>query len=93
MNVGKISRNIKNRMYITDIRPAVLYVAKILSMTNKNEDKRTIIRRTDGHKKIGIDEQRPLMNFETAELLEGEDMVRVIKLMKIPWYGHVLRRE
>lgn len=68
-------------------------------MTNKNEKKlriifeRKIIRRVYEHRKVGNDEQRPLINFEIAELLEGEDIAKVNNLMRKQWCGHVLRRE
>lgn len=35
--------------------------------------------------------RRPLINFEIAELLKGEDIVKVTKSMGMRWDGHVLR--
>lgn len=91
MEAGKISGNIKIKVYKIDIRPAVLYTAEI----NKEEEKltifeRKIVRRIYGHKKVENDKLRPPMNFEMAELLEGEDIVKLIKLMRIRLYGQFL---
>lgn len=52
-----------------------------------------IIRRIYGYKKVGNDEQVALIYFEIVELLEREDIVKVIRSMRARWFRHVLRRE
>lgn len=67
----------------------VLFAAQTLSMTKKDDKKlrifeRKIIRRIYGHKQFGNDEQNPLINnYEIAESLGGQDILKLVKSMKI----------
>lgn len=93
-----LSKNTKLRVYKTIIRPIVTYAAEMANLTQKEEEQlkifeRKIIRIIMGPKKIGEDESRQLMNFEIDALLNGENIVRIIKAQRIRWYGHIHRMD
>lgn len=94
----KLSRKTKLRIYKTLVRPIVTYAMETITLTNNEEEKlkileRKVIRSIMGPKKISENEYRQLMNHEIEEILGKENIVRVIKAMRISWYGHIHRRE
>lgn len=94
----KISKRLKNKIYKTAIRPVVTYAGETACITKKDEERlmifeRKIIRRINGPRKINQQSYQTLMNHEINEILNGENIVRFIKALRIRWYGHVQRRE
>lgn len=80
------------------LRPGFIYGAKTMCITTKDEEKfkiveNEIIRQISGSKKFGEDEYRCLSNHEIGENLKIEDLVKMIKSIRIRRYGHIDRSE
>lgn len=72
------------------------YGAETMNLTSLEQEKlrifeRKIIRRIYGLKKVAEGEYRRLMNFEIKNMLKGEDIVNIIKVQRLRWYGHIRR--
>lgn len=96
MNNKKISKKTKLRLYRTVIRPVVTYAAENICLTKREEEKlkifeRKIVRKIFGGKKLNEGQFRRLTNNEIEEILENENIVRIIKSKRIRWYGHINR--
>lgn len=98
MNNKNLSKKTKLKVYKTTIRPILTYAAENMCLTLRQEEQlkifeRKIIRKIYGGKKINEEQYRRLTNDEIDKILEGENIVRTIKSLRIKWYGHVCRRE
>lgn len=96
MKDKSISRDTKRRVYKAAIRPVVIYGMEAMTLTNAEQEKlrifeRGIIRRIYGGKKIAEGIFRRLMNSEIRTILRGEEIVRIIKVQRMRWYGHLKR--
>jgi hypothetical protein len=92
----KIARGTKFAMYRTLIRPVVLYGSESWNMTASDEHaigvfERRILRTIAGPKKIGeVYMQRS--NNELYQCFKEADIVKRIKVSRLRWAGHVVRR-
>ena len=92
----KLSRYAKLQMYKTLIRPVVLYGSESWNMTMVDENalgvfERKILRVIFGPKKEG-DFYKSRGNAELYQLYREADIVRRIKVNRLRWAGHVVRR-
>ena len=92
----KISRHAKLTMYKTLIRPVVLYGSESWNMTAADEHaigvfERRILRGIFGPKKEG-DLFKCRSNVELYQLFTEADIVKRIKVNRLRWAGHVVRR-
>ena len=92
----RISRNAKLTMYKTLIRPIVQYGAESWNMTLADENaigvfERKILRSIFGPKKEG-DLYKCRSNAEIYQLYRDADIVKRIKVDRLRWAGHVIRR-
>ena len=92
----KISRMAKLTMYKTLIRPIALYGAESWNMTLADENaigifERKVLRTIFGPKKEG-DLYKCRSNAEVYQLYRDADIVRRIKVNRLRWAGHVVRR-
>ena len=92
----KISRYAKVTMYKTLIRPVVLYGSESWNMTSADEHaigvfERRILRAIFGPKKEG-ELFKCRSNAEVYQLFKEADIVKRIKVNRLRWAGHVIRR-
>jgi sorting nexin-29 len=92
----KIARGTKFAMYRTLIRPVVLYGSESWNMTASDEHaigvfERRILRTIAGPKKIG-EEYMQRSNNELYQCFKEADIVKRIKVSRLRWAGHVVRR-
>jgi hypothetical protein len=88
-----ISKNLKIKIYKTVILPVVLYGCKIWSLTLREEHRlrvfeNTVLRRIYGPKRKEDRLWRKLHD-EFHSLYSSPNIVRVIKLRRMRWAGHV----
>lgn len=91
-----ISQNTKLKMYKTLIRPVLLYGCESWSTTMRDEERlsvfeRKILRTIYGPVKEG-ERYRIRYNHELYRLFKEPDVVKTMKLTRISWAGHVIRR-
>jgi hypothetical protein len=90
-----ISQSIKIHLYKTVVRPIVIYGAEAWTLTNKIEKmlmtwERKILRKTygptyeSGHWRMKI-------NSELESKYQSQDIISVIKVQKLEWFGHIIR--
>jgi len=90
-----LSKNLKIKKYRTIIKTIVLYGCQTLSLTLREECRlrvfeNRVLRRIFGPKRDEVTgEWRKLHNKELNELYSSPDDVRVIKLRRMRWAGHV----
>jgi hypothetical protein len=90
-----LSKNVKVRMYKTIILPVVLYGHETWSLTLREEHKlrvfeNRVLRRIFGPKKDGVmGRRRKLHNEELHNLYSLPSIIRIIKLRRMRWAGHV----
>ena len=92
-----LSRNTKNLLYKTLIRPVVAYGAEVWTLTKKEEQAllvfgRKIFRRIYSPK-YENGEWKIRTNRELEEISKGENIVKWIKGQRISWLGHLERME
>ena len=92
----RIARNAKLVMYKTLIRPVVLYGSESWNMTIADENaigvfERRVLRIIFGPKREG-DFYKSRSNAELYQLFNEADIVRRIKVNRLRWAGHVVRR-
>jgi hypothetical protein len=89
-----INRNIKLLLYKTIIRPVLTYGAETWVMTKQDEEHVRCFERKILHKIFGPKCQAGnwycRTNKELSELFEEEDVVKLIKLSRLRWAGHVM---
>jgi len=92
-----VSKNIKIKVYITIILPVVLYGCETWSLTWREERRlrvfeNRVLKRIFGPKRDEVTgEYRTLHNEELSDLNSASSIVRVIKLRRMRWAGHVAR--
>jgi hypothetical protein len=85
----------KIRVYIAIVLPVVLYGCETRSLTLREEQgmrvfENRLLRRIFGPQRDdGTGERRRLHNKELNDLYSSSDIVRVIKLRRMRWVGHV----
>ena len=90
-----LSRNIKIKIYRTIILPVVLYGCEAWSLTLREERKlrvfeNMVLRRIFGPRRDEVTgEWRRLHKEELNDLYSSPNIVRVIKLRRMSWAGHV----
>lgn len=92
-----ICRTVKIRIYITIIKPVVLFASETSTLTKKQRKEQDVWRKNIlrgiyvGRKENGVQRTRTNKNIYT---LYGEPKLpKVIKVQKIRWLGHILRKE
>ena len=92
-----LSKNLKIKIYRTTILPVVLYGCETWSLTLREESKlrvyeNMVLRRIYGPRRDEVTgEWRRLHNKEPNDLYSSPNIVRVIKLRRMRWAGHVAR--
>jgi hypothetical protein len=92
-----LSKNIKIRIYKTIILPVVLYGCKTWSLTLRDEHRLRVfedtgLRRIFGPKRDEVTgDWRKLHNEEHHNLYSSPEVIRMIKLKRMRWAGHVAR--
>jgi hypothetical protein len=92
-----LSKNVKVRIYKTIILPVVLYGCETCSLTVREEHKlrlfeKRVLRRLFGPKRDGVTGGwRKLYNEELYNLYSSPSIIRIIKLRRMWWTGHVAR--
>ena len=92
-----LKKNTKMKMYKTMIRPVVTYSSETWTLTVKDENNRYIFERQILRKIFGsvnIDNiWRIRKNMEIDKLIEGADIMRLIKAKRIKWLWHIQRMD
>jgi hypothetical protein len=92
-----LKRNTKMKIYKIMIRPVVTYSSETWTLTAKDENnlrifERQILRKIFGS--VNIDNiWRIRSNMEIDKLIQGADIVRLIKAQRIKWLGHIQRMD
>jgi len=92
-----LSKNLKIKIYSTIILPVVLYGCETWSLTLREECRlrvfeNRVLRRVFGPKRDKVrGESRKLHNEELSDLYSLPNIVRVVKLRRMRWAGHVAR--
>ena len=92
-----LSKNLKIKIYRTIVLPVVLYGCENWSLTLREERKlrvfeNMVLRRIFGPRRDEVTgEWRRLHNEELNDLYSSPNIVRVIKLRRMRWAGHVAR--
>jgi hypothetical protein len=86
------------RIYLTLIRPVVIYASETWTLTEKDEMRLRIfeiqiLRKIFGPIQIGKDIWRIRNNAELVQVINGADIVRFIKAQRIKWLGHIQRMD
>lgn len=95
INSKSVSRNAKIRLYKTVIQPTVLYGSETWTMTQETENRigvweRKMLRRIFGGKnEEGVWRRRT--NNEVMELYGQPSIIKVAKMKRLRWLGHVIR--
>ena len=90
-----LSKNVKIKIYKTIILPVVLFGCETWSLKLREEHRlrvfeNRVLRRIFGPKRDGVTgEWRKLHNEELNDLYCSPNIVRVIKLRRMRWTGHV----
>jgi hypothetical protein len=92
-----LSKRIKIRIYKTVILPVVLYGCETLSLTLREKHRLRVFENRELRKIFGRRRYevaggwRKLHNKELYELYPSSSIIRIIKLMRMRWAGHVAR--
>ena len=90
-----ISQSIKIHLYKTIVRPAVTYGAETWTVTNKIEKILMIWERKILRKIYGLTNEngqwRINTNLELMTKYKSQDIVTVIKIRRLEWFGHVIK--
>jgi hypothetical protein len=92
-----LSKNVKIRIYKTIILPVILYRCETWSQTLREEHilrvfENRVLRRIFGPKRDEVmGEWRKLHNEELHDLYSSPSVIRIMKLWRMRWVGHVAR--
>jgi hypothetical protein len=92
-----LSKNLKIRVYKTTILPVVLYGCETWSLTLREEHRlrvfeNRVLGRIFGPKRDEVKEElRKLPYEELRDLYSSPSIIRIIKLRRMRWAGHVAR--
>jgi hypothetical protein len=92
-----LSKNLRIRIYKTIIVPVVLYRCETWSLTLSEEHRlrvfeNRVLRRIFGPKRDEVmGEWRKMHNEEHCDLYSSPSIIRIIKLRRMRWAGHVAR--
>ena len=87
-----LSKNSNIKIYRTIILPVVLYGCETWSLTLREERRLRVFRKVFGPKRDEVTgEWRKLHNEKLNDLYSLPNIVRVIKLRRMRWAGHVAR--
>jgi hypothetical protein len=90
-----LSKNVKVRIYKTILLPVVLYEYETWSLTLREDKLRVFenrVLRIFGRKRDGVTGGwRKLHNEEVHNLYSTPSIIRIIKLRRMRWAGHVAR--
>jgi hypothetical protein len=91
-----VSKNLKIKIYETEILPIVLYGCETWSITLREEHRlrsfeKRVLRKIFGPKRQEDGSWRKLHNDELHNLYSSPNIVRVIKSRRMRWAGHVAR--
>jgi hypothetical protein len=90
-----LSKNLKIRIYMMIILPVVLYGCETWSLTGREEHRmwvfeNRVLRRIFGPKRDEVTGKwRKLHNEELHHLYCSPSIIRIIKLRRMRWAGHV----
>jgi len=93
-----ISKNLKVRMYLTLLRPIVLYGAETWSLRKTEELRLAVFERKVPRKIYGAhfdaqtNEWRRLHNDELQSLFQRPNIIKEIKKRRLVWTGHAWRK-
>ena len=93
-----LSKNLKIKIYRTILLPVVLYGCETWSLALREERRlrvfeNRVLRRLFGPKRDEVTgEWRKLHNEELRDLYTLPNIVRVVKLRRMRWAGHLARR-
>ncbi|VVC44605.1 Reverse transcriptase domain [Cinara cedri] len=93
-----ISKNLKVRMYLTLLRPIVLYGAETWPLRKTEERRIAVFERKVLRKMYGAyydvlaNEWRKLHNEEVQSLFQRPDILKEIKKRRLVWAGHAWRK-
>jgi hypothetical protein len=89
-----ISQSFKIHLYKTVTRPIVIYGAEARTLTNKIEKmltwERKILRKTYGPT-YESGQWRIKINSELESKYKSQDIISVLKVQKLEWFGHIIR--
>jgi hypothetical protein len=95
----KLSRRTKIAIYKTLIRPIALYGSESWNTTSRDEEQlgvfeRRVLRTIFGPlKEENANEYRQRYNFELYQLYREPSIVKIMKINRLRWAGHVARRQ
>jgi hypothetical protein len=94
----KISRNTKFELYKTLIRPVAIYGSESWNTTEDDEERlgvfeRKVLRTIIGPMRVSDDQYRIRYNHELYQIFQDQDIVATVKIRRLAWAGHVIRRE
>jgi hypothetical protein len=98
LNLLSAVKNLKIRVYKTIILPVVLYGRETWSLPLREDHRlrvfeNRVLRRIFGPKRDEVmGEWRKLHNEELHDLYSSPGIIRIIKLRRIRWAGHVARK-
>jgi hypothetical protein len=90
-------KNVKIRIYKAIILPVVLYGCETWSLTLREEHRlrvfeNRVLKRIFGPKRVEVTgEWRKLHNEELRDLYSSPSIIRIVKLRRMRWAGHVAR--
>ena len=94
-DIGSIAQSIKIRLYKTIIRPVMTYGAETWTLTSKMEKMLMTWERKILRKIYGPTKENGQWRIKTNEKLmtkyKAPDIVKVIKIRRLEWLGHVVR--
>jgi hypothetical protein len=93
-----VSRNTKFTLYKTLIRPVAIYGCESWNTTDQDEERlsvfeRKVLRLIIGPLKIDEGVYRIRYNHELYQIFQDADIVRTVRIRRLSWAGHVVRRD
>jgi endonuclease/exonuclease/phosphatase family metal-dependent hydrolase len=93
-----VSRSAKFNIYKTLIRPVAIYGCESWNTTDQDEERlgvfeRKVLRTIIGPLRVSDGQYRIRYNHELYQIFRDSDIVATVKLRRLAWAGHVIRRE